>query len=308
MVMRDSNHNTFVMHLPAVNEDPDNPYLWTDDETVLFRNFIRNARAAGATIDFAIVDSTSVWLDMNTLTATFFEYPADSGRITVRGPATLPSPTRTRSWFGIWSGDSRVPSPSASVGLLHVNTGLTPYTAVNPGHLRVYGRVGVGRGQRSSDRCFGFRRSGSAVSAWFFQLEFESTRGTQTPGGGSRFPFTVNIEMSTIRAGANTPGVARTAANALTMQFPRSMAFLFHNPANGDVLTILADNAAGDNWNSGANSNDDTLWNTQYNVTGISNDPFTWARRLGTSGTYDFAVVDASNARIRTRDGTISDF
>ena len=47
MVMRDSNHNAFVMSFPSVTEDPDNPYLWADDETVRFRGFIRRARAAG---------------------------------------------------------------------------------------------------------------------------------------------------------------------------------------------------------------------------------------------------------------------
>ena len=332
-VMRDSNHNTFVMHLPAASEDPSNPYLWRDDETVPFRQFIRNARAAGATIDFAIVDSTSRWIDMAALYVTYSEHRSESGRVIVRGPASLPAATRTKTYLNIWT-DSRTPAPSRSVGLLYRISGLifpqinvgTHSAPVYAGQFQVWGGSAFNPVRRftgpvgsrvltDGGPLLGFSRAGSAQTVYFEDLHGGGAPDLQRRA--SQFQFKLRDAI-----GQTQTVYARTDPNALTLDID-ALTFIFQSEIDGETL-VFGQADINSSCNQGFRGGrqwtgpraDDTEWRGCWSLTNVEEAMRAFVtkhsvRRSDQSSAtnrFRLAVVDAANARIRARDGTISDF
>ena len=159
----------------------------------------------------------------------------------------------------------------------------------------------------------GFSRNGVEQTVYFDELY--ANLSTSQVGRQQLFQFKLQDAI-----GSAQTVYPRSASNALTLDLP-ALTFIFQSEIDGDTLVfgqadinISCNGGGGRNWTGP--SNDDTEWSACWAFSTVQEEMRAFVNRHSVrrsaqstaTNRFRLAVVDASNARIRTRDGTISDF
>ena len=163
------------------------------------------------------------------------------------------------------------------------------------------------------DRCIGFSRNGTSQTVYFDELYAQTS--TSLVGRQQLFRFKLRDAI-----GSAQTVYPRSDTNALTLDIP-ALTFIFQSEVDGETLVFgqadinsSCNGVGGRNWTGP--SNDDTEWSACWAFTNVQELMRAFVRdhsvrqsdQSSATNRFRLAVVDASNARIRTRDGTISDF